>query len=105
LEKFRLVVYGEGVEGLHSEFLNNFLICLLDDDEGARSFGGQFVKLVLVGLEGLSFIKETKQIRFLGKTHYKICVVTFQFRVLRVDLHYQAAHLSAFNPHVLRELI
>jgi hypothetical protein len=43
LEKFRLVVYGERVEGLHSDFLNNFLVGLLDDDEGACIFGVQFV--------------------------------------------------------------
>jgi hypothetical protein len=43
LEKFRLVGYFDGVEGLHSDFLNNFLVGLLDDDEGACIFGVQFV--------------------------------------------------------------
>jgi hypothetical protein len=43
LEKFRLVVYGEGVEGLHSDFLNNLLVGLLNDDEGACIFGDQFI--------------------------------------------------------------
>ena len=58
MEKFRLVFWVEAVEGLHSDFLNNFFVRLHNDDEGALRLGVQLIKLLLVRLEGLIFINE-----------------------------------------------
>ena len=67
MEKFRLAFSLEVVDGVHSDFLNNFLVGLHNDYKGTYGLGVQSLKLLLVGLEGLCFFKETKDISFCGK--------------------------------------
>ena len=105
MEKFRLVFCFEAVEGLVSDFLYDFLVGLINDDEGALSLGVQITKLLLVDLEGIRYGNETSDMSLIGKINYYSYVEIFQIFVLIVELLYQAAHRCAFNPHLHREFI